>query len=66
MGLRKPDAACYSRVIEDLGLATTPERVVFFDDSVDCIRGALIVGMQAHRVNTVPDLRHQLELLGIL
>jgi len=64
--LRKPAPACYSHVLETLGFLTAPEQVVFFDDSADCVQGALGAGMRAYQATSVPTLLDHLGALGIL
>ncbi len=66
IGLRKPDPACYSHVLDALGFPTAPERVVFFDDSADCVEGARAAGMRAYQAASVPALVNHLTTLGIL
>lgn len=45
MGLRKPDAAIFSRVCEEQGL--NPVTTVFIDDSPQHVEGAATIGLQA-------------------
>lgn len=49
IGVAKPEAAAYQTVASRLGVA--PEACLFFDDEVDCVEGALRVGMRAYRVD---------------
>lgn len=53
-GSAKPDPEPYLRAAEALGVA--PERIVFLDDSQECIEGAERVGMTAVRVDPVDKL----------
>ncbi len=53
MGLSKPSAAIYEKMISELG--TTPDRVVFFDDLEANVIGAAKVGIQAVHV-TGPEV----------
>jgi glucose-1-phosphatase len=64
--LRKPARECYSHVLEVLGFPTAPKRVVFFDDSTDCVQGALAVGMRAYQAAGVPAVLGHLQALGVL
>lgn len=48
MGLAKPDAAIYEKMVAELG--TTPERVLFFDDLLANVEGARKVGIHAVQV----------------
>ena len=56
MGLAKPSAAIYQQLLLDL--ATTPSRVLFFDDLLANVEGAAALGIQAVQVtgpNTIFD-----------
>ena len=55
MGLRKPDAEAFERVVRDLGIP--PERILFFDDTAANIDGARAAGLQAVRVQSPADVR---------
>jgi HAD superfamily hydrolase (TIGR01509 family) len=66
IGQRKPDAACFAHVLRRLGLSAEPRRVVFFDDSSACVRGARDAGMLAYQSASVASLRSHLERLGVL
>ncbi|MCS5489079.1 HAD family hydrolase [Algoriphagus limi] len=48
MGLAKPQAEIYEKMLTDLG--TAPERVVFFDDLKENVEGAAALGIQAIHV----------------
>jgi len=61
IGRRKPDAASYAWVAEDMGHA--PEDIVFLDDSPDNVEGALAAGMRAHHVPHVDRVVEQLDAL---
>lgn len=55
LGLRKPEPAAYRLVAGRMGCA--PEGVLFLDDVVENIEGALAVGMQAVLVRSFDDVR---------
>ena len=54
MGLLKPDAAIYQKVLADQGLKA--EETLFIDDSQANVDGAIAVGMQALRMDSLDDL----------
>jgi glucose-1-phosphatase len=64
IGLRKPDAECYRHVIDGLGVS--PDEIAFFDDSRECVDGARAVGLRAHQVAGLDELRSALRRLNIL
>jgi putative hydrolase of the HAD superfamily len=49
LGVRKPDPAAYLAAAEALG--TPPDRIVFLDDTPECVDGARAVGMTAIHVD---------------
>ena len=63
IGLRKPDAEAYDHVVQAIGLPA--ERIVFFDDLAENIRGAQERGLRAVLVNSPDDVASALEALGI-
>lgn len=65
IGHRKPSPASYLHVLGAFGLASLPDRALFFDDSPACVEGARKVGMQAHRVCGVGEVHSCLAALGI-
>jgi putative hydrolase of the HAD superfamily len=64
IGLRKPDAEVYEYVLAALDIRATD--VVFFDDTEANVAGAKQVGINAHRVDGVEELRACLSELGYL
>jgi len=61
--LRKPDAAAFRFVVDDIGVA--PDRILFFDDSLANVEGARACGLQAVHVRSPADTRAALgDLLG--
>lgn len=54
MGVRKPEPRSYRAVAEKMGIA--PERVLFFDDTPENVKGAAAVGMPAVHVRSVEDV----------
>src|SRR6202000_1411547 len=63
IGLRKPDAAAYDHVVQAIGVPA--ERIVFFDDLDENVRGARERGLKAVRVTSSDDVAAALETLGI-
>ncbi len=48
IGLRKPNAACYEFVVQDIGMSA--DHLLFLDDRLDNIEGARAVGLNAIQV----------------
>src|SRR6201981_2584773 len=63
IGLRKPDAEAYDHVVRAIGVPA--ERIVFFDDLEENIRGARAYGLKAVRVTSSDDIESALAALGI-
>lgn len=63
IGLRKPDAEAYDHVVRAIGVPA--ERIVFFDDLAENIRGARERGLKAVLVNSPDDVARALEALDI-
>lgn len=63
IGLRKPDAEAYDHVVQAIGVPA--ERIVFFDDLDENIRGARERGLKAVRVTSSGDVASALQALGI-
>jgi putative hydrolase of the HAD superfamily len=63
IGLRKPDAEAYDHVVQAIGVAA--ERIVFFDDLEENIRGARAYGLKAVLVTSSDDVARALEALEI-
>lgn len=53
-GLLKPSREVFAYVLAQLG--SPPERVLFFDDNIECVEMAQDVGMQACRVSGVEPI----------
>jgi putative hydrolase of the HAD superfamily len=64
LGLVKPDAAIFERVVRDLDCP--PARIVFFDDSLRNVNAARAAGLQAHHTVGFAALRDTIEALGLL
>jgi glucose-1-phosphatase len=64
IGLRKPDPNAYLHVSKALDVP--PNEIAFFDDSLECVNGAIAVGMHGHHVAGFGDLRIRLSQMGIL
>ena len=54
IGLRKPEAAAFRHVADAMG--TDPERILFFDDSEENVRGARRIGIPAVHVRGFTDV----------
>ena len=63
IGLRKPDAAAYDHVVKEIGVPAA--RIVFFDDVMENIEGALARGLTAVHVTSTRDVADALTALGI-
>ena len=63
IGLRKPDAEAYDHVVQAIGVPA--ERIVFFDDLDENVRGARERGLKAVRVTSSGDVASALQALGI-
>jgi putative hydrolase of the HAD superfamily len=63
IGLRKPDAAAFRFVANDMGVR--PERIVFFDDAPANIAGARACGLQVIQVTSVADVAAALDALAL-
>jgi putative hydrolase of the HAD superfamily len=64
LGLVKPDAAIFHRVVDDFGFE--PDEILFLDDNQINVDGARSVGLRAERALGVGDARQHLEQLGLL
>jgi putative hydrolase of the HAD superfamily len=64
LGLRKPDAAIYQAALDILG--RPPERILFIDDRIENVTGALNAGMKAIQFVGEKKLRSDLANLGVL
>lgn len=64
IGLRKPDPQAYLHVSEALDVP--PGEIAFFDDSVECVEGAIAVGMHGQHVTGFGDLRIRLNQMRLL
>jgi putative hydrolase of the HAD superfamily len=54
LGKRKPAPEAFHAVAQAMDVP--PERILFFDDSLDNVKGALAVGMQAVQVLSIADI----------
>src|SRR5436305_10173399 len=63
IGLRKPDAEAYDHVVRAIGVPA--ERIVFLDDLVENIDGALKCGLKVVHVTSPTDVANALTALGI-
>lgn len=65
IGCRKPDAAAYLHVTDDMGVA--PAGIVFVDDNADNVAGARSVGMDArHAAGEAATAAHLRQILATL
>lgn len=55
IGLRKPDKAAFDYVVQKIG--TVPNKVLFFDDSIENIIGAKQAGLSTVHVKSTDDIR---------
>jgi putative hydrolase of the HAD superfamily len=64
LGMVKPDAAIFERVVQDLDSA--PETICFFDDSLRNVNAARAAGLQAHHTVGFEALRATIKAQGLL
>ncbi|HEV2484633.1 MAG TPA: HAD-IA family hydrolase [Terracidiphilus sp.] len=64
LGLRKPDKAIYQTALDILG--RPPERILFIDDRMENVAGAVNAGMKAIRFVGEAGLRRELASLGVM
>lgn len=62
IGLRKPHRAAFDYVVREMGVAANA--VLFFDDLLDNVAGAVDAGLRAVQVRTPADVRLALQSLG--
>ena len=63
IGSRKPSPESFNAILDYLG--TTPDKVVFFDDTPDNVEGALSIGISSFVVNSPCEVSEKLKLIGI-
>jgi glucose-1-phosphatase len=63
IGLRKPDADAYDHVVKAIGVPA--QRIVFFDDLMENVKGARDMGMTAVHVTSTSDVADALAALGL-
>ena len=64
MGLRKPNPEAFLHVSKALDIH--PNEIAFFDDSLECVNGAIAVGMHGQHCVGFGELQMRLSELGIL
>ncbi|MHC4404068.1 MAG: HAD family hydrolase [Planctomycetota bacterium] len=64
IGVMKPDPRIYGHVLADQDLS--PDRVLFFDDSPQCVGAARDLGISAHQASGVTEVREVLRSLDVL
>ncbi|MDA9981768.1 HAD family phosphatase [Gammaproteobacteria bacterium] len=64
LGLRKPDHAAFYAIAETTGIDLST--LLFFDDTLQNVEGALSAGLQAVHVRTPADVKRKLEGIGVL
>ncbi len=64
LGVRKPDKAIYQMALDILG--RPPERILFIDDRMENVAGAVNAGMKAIQFHGEQELRRELVSLGVL
>ena len=62
LGLRKPDHAAFDAIAQAIGI--NKSAMLFFDDSLQNIEGALSAGLQTVHVRTPADIRQALESIS--
>jgi len=63
MGCRKPEPACFRRVLDYLALP--PDEVLYFDDAPENVAAAGEVGMASRLVTGPKDVQREIAALGI-
>jgi glucose-1-phosphatase len=63
IGARKPLPESFNAILDYLG--TTPDKVVFFDDTPDNVEGALAIGISSFIVNSPYEVSEKLKQMGI-
>jgi putative hydrolase of the HAD superfamily len=63
IGVRKPSPESFHAILDYLG--TTPDRVVFFDDTPDNVEGALAIGISSFVVNSPNEVSEKLKQMGM-
>lgn len=64
LGLRKPERAAFDAISAAIGVPLSA--VLFFDDTLENVEGALSAGLQAVHVQSPEDLRRALVDIGVL
>lgn len=64
MKCMKPERAIFDQVLSKLGCQ--PDEVFFFDDTAECLEGALAAGIRGAQVAGVNGVRSVLQHLGLL
>jgi len=64
IGMRKPERAAFEHVCKEIGMP--PAAVLFFDDMMQNVEGAIAAGLQAVCVRSPADVRDALVRLGCL
>ncbi|MEJ8845692.1 HAD family phosphatase [Variovorax rhizosphaerae] len=62
IGMRKPEAAAFLHIADAIGVA--PSNILFFDDLVENVVGAVAAGLQAVQVRSPADVREALARLN--
>ena len=63
IGMRKPEAAAFAHIADAIGVA--PANILFFDDLVENVVGAVAAGLQAIQVRSPADVREALARLDL-
>ncbi|MEJ8858447.1 HAD family phosphatase [Variovorax robiniae] len=63
IGMRKPEAAAFAHIADAIGVA--PSNILFFDDLVENVVGAVAAGLQAVQVRSPADVREALARLNL-
>jgi putative hydrolase of the HAD superfamily len=62
IGMRKPEAAAFAHIADAIGVP--PANILFFDDLVENVVGAVAAGLQAVQVRSPADVREALARLN--
>ena len=64
LGLRKPERAAFDAIVEDIGISSSA--ILFFDDTMENVKGARRAGLQAVHVRESSDVKQALVGIGAL
>jgi putative hydrolase of the HAD superfamily len=64
LGMRKPDREAFHHIAREIGVR--PQRILFFDDTYENVRGALDAGLQAVHVQAPRDVDSALRRFAVI